>query len=43
MAHTHLAMEEGYHICSLSVQGFGPTAIAVGRDKSTVSRELRRY
>ena len=44
MAYTHLALEERYHICSLSVQGFGPTAIAaeVGRDKSTVSRELRR-
>lgn len=44
MAYTHLALEERYHIYSLSVQGFGPTAIAaeVGRDKSTVSRELRR-
>ena len=44
MAYTHLAMEERYHIYSLSVQGFGPTAIAVElrRDKSTVSRELRR-
>ncbi len=44
MAYTHLALEEWYHIYSLSVQGFGPTAIAaeVGRNKSTVSHELRR-
>lgn len=44
MAYTHLALEERYHIYSLSVQGFGPTVIAaeVGRSKSTVSRELRR-
>ena len=33
MAYTHLALEERYHIYSLSVQSFGPTAIAaeVGR------------
>ena len=44
MAYTHLALEERYHIYSLAVQGLGPTAIAAetGRDKSTISRELRR-
>ncbi len=44
MAYTHLALEERYHISALSVQGLGPAAIAaeIGRDKSTVSRELRR-
>ena len=44
MAYTHLALEERYRISALSVQGLGPAAIAaeIGRDKSTVSRELRR-
>ena len=44
MAYTHLALEERYHIHSLAVQGLGPRAIAteIGRDKGTVSRELRR-
>ncbi len=44
MTYKHLALEERYHISALSVQGLGPAAIAaeVGRDKSTVSRDLRR-
>ncbi len=38
------ALEERYHISALSLQGFGPAAIAaeIRRDESTVSCELRR-
>ena len=42
--YTHLSPSERDQIAELKAQGFGPTAIsrAIGRDKSTVSRELRR-
>jgi IS30 family transposase len=42
--YTHLCPSERDQIAELKAQGFGPTAIsrAIGRDKSTISRELRR-
>lgn len=44
MAYQHLSSEERYGIALYHQQGLGPTAIAVkiGRNKSTISRELRR-
>jgi IS30 family transposase len=44
MTYTHLTAEERYHIYELKVEQHSITEIArrVGRDKSTVSRELRR-
>ncbi len=44
MAHTHLTADERYQIYELHVQGqgLGVIAAAIGRSKSTVSRELRR-
>lgn len=40
----HLTRSERDQIAELKAQGLGPTAIgkAIGRDKSTISRELRR-
>ena len=40
----HLTRQEREQIAELRAQGLGPTAIgaAIGRDKSTISRELRR-
>jgi transposase, IS30 family len=44
MAYIHLTGDERYHIYEHKVEGCSVTEIArrVGRDKSTVSRELRR-
>jgi len=44
MAYQHLSPQERYGIELYDQQGLGPTAIAgkIGRNKSTVSRELRR-
>src|SRR6476620_7256743 len=44
MAYTHLTEDERYHIYELHVEKHGVSSIAeqVGRDKSTISRELRR-
>lgn len=42
--YTHLTASERYHINLLTRDGFGPTYIArsLGRDKGTVSREIKR-
>ena len=44
MAYQHLCSEERYEIAVYQRHGMGPTAIAekIGRNKSTISRELRR-
>jgi transposase, IS30 family len=44
MAYTHLTEDERYHIYELHVEKHGVRSIAehLGRDKSTISRELRR-
>lgn len=45
MAYRHLGSEERYAIALYHQQGLGPTAIAekLGRNKSTISRELARH
>ena len=44
MSYQHLNQQERYVIGSYAQQGYGPSQIAIltGRDKSTISRELRR-
>lgn len=44
MSYTHLSCEERYHIRELRIEGISYSDIArsLGRDKSTISRELKR-